>query len=412
MSNTENKLENLIHKLIPFKDLATGDRIKLAKTGKLIKKTIGDTFYSSECKDQMLYLIKGKMDVCEQYIQPHLLDSESAEALKPVFSEHESAETFVNVVASCEIWVFDRQLFNHLIEKEVIVDERVLSHQMSHVENSIYNEIMHAVETGRLKLPSLPEIALRIKKAVEQSEADIEQIGKIVELDPAISTRLIKVANSPLTRGINPIHSMRDVMVRLGLKMTRNLVLSFSVAQLFKTKHPFLKKQMKMFYTHSIEIASICYALGKHIKHLQADELLLAGLIHDIGVIPIITYIEKTGLEITDEEEVTHLINSLRVAVGMLVVKSWDLPKEMLNVVTHAEHWYHDSGKELKAEDVIIIAQVYDKLRRKQLSSLPDINKVPAFKKLFPDKHDPAFAMQILDEARDEINEMKGLLGI
>ena len=84
----------------------------------------------------------------------------------------------------------------------------------------------------------------------------------------------------------------------------------------------------------------------------------------------------------------------------------------MLNVVTHAEHWYHDSGKELKVEDVIIIAQVYDKLKRKQLSSMPDINKVPAFKKLFPNKHDPAFAMQVLDEAREEINEMKGLLGI
>ncbi|RDH81451.1 MAG: hypothetical protein DIZ80_15325 [endosymbiont of Galathealinum brachiosum] len=412
MSFSENELEERIHQLIPFKDLATGDRIKLAKTGQLIKMTIGETLYSNECKDQMLYLISGKLDLCLQYLTPQLLVADTVEALKPVFSENEEEETHIAITANCEIWQFNRQLFNRLIEKEVLVDERALSHQMSHVESNIYNEIMNAVETGQLKLPSLPEIALRIKKAVEQSEADIEHIGKIVELDPAISTRLIKVANSPLTRGVNPIHSMRDVIVRLGLKMTRNLVLSFSVAQLFKTRHPFLKKQMKIFYAHSIEIASICYALGKHIKNLDADELLLAGLVHDIGVIPVITYIEKTGLELTDEEEIRQLIHSLRVAVGMLVVKSWDLPKEMLNVVTHAEHWYHDSGKELKVEDVIIIAQVYDKLRRKQLSSLPDINKVPAFKKLFPNKHDPAFAMQVLDEAREEINEMKSLLGI
>jgi len=416
MSESNKNIEKLVRKLFPFKDLASGDRLKLAKTGELINKTFGESFYASECKNHLLYLIDGKLDICKQYAQPVLLVSDSDEALRPIFAEKEDKETYFVIQSSCEIWQFDRQLFNRLIEKEVLVDERALSQQMSHVESNIYNEIMQAVETGQLKLPSLPEIALRIKKAMEATEADIDKISKIVELDPAISTRLFKVANSPLTRGINPIHNMRDVIVRLGLKMTRNLVLSFSVAQLFKTRHSFLKKQMKMFYSHSIEIASISFALGKHIKTLDADELLLAGLIHDIGVIPIISYIEKTGLELTSEDEIVHLISVLRVAVGVLVVKSWELPNEMLNVVTHAEHWYHDSGgklkEELKIEDTIIIAQIYDKLRRKQLSVLPDISKVPAFKKLFPEKHDPAFAMQVLDEARDEINEMKSLLEI
>jgi HD-like signal output (HDOD) protein len=412
MSNKPDQLEEYINQLIPFKDLPSGDRNKLAKTGELVKKTIGENLYATECQNYVLYLLRGKLDICRQYLQPQLLLGQSAEALRPIFSEYEEKETHISIQSSCEIWRFDRDLVNRLIEKEVIVEERVISHHMGHVEGIIYSEIMQAVEKGGLKLPSLPEIALRIKKAVEESEVDVEQIAKIVELDPAISTRLIKVANSPLTRGVNPIHTMRDVIVRLGLKMTRNLVLSFSVAQLFKTQHPFLKKQMKKFYAHSIEIASICYALGKHIKTMDADELLLAGLVHDIGIIPVITYIEKTGLEVTSEEEILRLIASLRVAVGVLVIKSWDLPNSMLNVVSHAEHWYHDSGKDMKAEDVIIIAQVYDKLRRKQLTSLPDINKVPAFKKLFPEKHDPAFAMQVLDEAREEIKEMKGLLGI
>jgi len=412
MSISNNELEKYIHQLTPFKDLAAGDRVKLAKTGVIINKPVDETIYSNECKDHILYLLNGKLNICVKYFPPSLLLSNTVDALKPVFSEQEEEETHFVTVSDCEILKFDRKLFNRIIEKEVIVDERAISHQMNYVESNIYSEILRAIESEQLKLPSLPEIALRIKKAVEQSEPDIEHISKIVELDPAISARLIKVVNSALTRGIVPVHSMRDVIVRLGLKMTRNLVLSFSVAQLFKTRHPFLKKQMKVFYAHSIEISSICYALGKHIKNLDADVLLLAGLIHDIGVIPVITYIEKTGLEITSTEEITQLISSLRVAVGMLVVKSWDLPNEMLNVVTHAEHWYHDSGEELKVEDVIIIAQVYDLLKRKDISSLPDINKVPAFKKLFPNKHDPAFAMQVLDEARDEINEMKGLLGI
>jgi len=335
-----------------------------------------------------------------------------SESLKPLFYENDEADTHLIVKSACVFLVFDRNLFNRLIEQEVIVDERPVSHSMRPVESSIYNEMMQAVAAGVLQLPSLPEIALRIRKAVEASDADIEKICRLVEFDPALSARLMKVANSPVTRGSSPIRSMRDVVVRMGMNVTGSLVLSFCAAELFKTQHPLLKNQMKKFYAKSIEIASICYSLGTRVKSLEAEELLLAGLVHDIGVIPIITYIEKTGLEFEDESEITSLINSLRVAVGVMVVKSWDLPKEMLNVVMHAEHWMRDSGCELCAEDVFVIAQIYDCLRRKQVSHLPDISKVPAFKKIFPGKQDPEFAMEVLDQARGEINTMKALLGI
>lgn len=412
MSENIFDIEERICKLSPFKDLPGGDRLKMAKRGVRIYKEKDDTMYASDFEDQLIYLLEGIVEICHQYVKPLTVDADKSESLKPLFYENEEADMHLVAQSSCVFLVFDRNLFNRLIEKEVIVDERPVSHSMNHVESSIYNEIMQAVEAGVLQLPSLPEIALRIRKAVEESDTDIEKISRLMELDPALSARLIKVANSPVTRGSSPIHSMRDVVVRMGLKMTRSLVLSFCAAQLFKTQHPVLKNQMKKFYAHSIEIASICYSLGTRIDSLQADELLLAGLVHDIGVIPVITYIEKTGLEFTDESEITSLINSLRVAVGVMVVKSWDLPKEMLNVVMHAEHWMRDSGDEMRAEDVIVIAQIYDCLRRKQVAHLPDISKVPAFKKIFPGKQDPEFAMQVLDQAREEINTMKALLGI
>ena len=408
----EIDIDEYIDQLSPFKDLPSGDRIKLAKRGTQIHKEMGDILYVSDYQDQLIYLLEGKVDVCRQYIGPQLIDTQSTESLKPLFLENEEMDAYLEMQSTVELLVFDRSLFNRVIEKEVIVDERPLSQSMGHVEHSIYNQIMQSVESGSLQLPSLPEIALRIRKAVDEADTDIDQISRLMELDPALSARLIKVANSPVTRGTVPIKSMRDVVVRMGLKMTRSLVLSFSAAQLFKTQHSALKKEMKKFYAHSIEIASICYSLGTRIDSLEADELLVAGLIHDIGVIPIITYIEKTGLEFSNEEEVAKLIRSLRVAVGVMVVKSWDLPKEILNVVTHAEHWMRDSGEDIHAEDVVIIAQIYDCLRRKQVAHLPDISKVPAIKKLFPETPDPQFAMEVLDQAKDEINGMKKLLGI
>jgi len=91
----DSELEKYIHQLIPLKDLAQGDRVKLIKTGELIKKSMGETLYSNECKDNIFYLISGKLDLCEQYQQVHLLVSQTTDALK-----------------SCVLWKLDRKLLS------------------------------------------------------------------------------------------------------------------------------------------------------------------------------------------------------------------------------------------------------------------------------------------------------------
>ena len=402
--------ESDIIELVPFCDLDAGDRVQIAKQARRVLHLQGEIIYPAELSETVCYLLQGQLELHDQFLPVEFIDEQSVQSLRPVFNEVEEQQTHVVLLTDCEFCEIDRALFNRMIEQEVLVDEHMFNRHIGHVENSLYNEILLAVENHQLVLPSLPEIALRIKKAIESSEADIKQISKIVELDPALSARLIKVSNSVLHRGNAPIKTMRDVIVRLGLKVTRNLVMSFCMAQLFKTKTPMLKKKMQQFYAHSVEIASIAHALGEHIDTLEPDQLLLAGLIHDIGVIPIISYIEKTGLTFNNEDEIDQLIRSLRVATGVLVVKSWDLPLEMLNVVTHAEHWYRDNGDNIQLADAVVIAQLYDMIRRDDARRMPDLKRVPALKKLRVGDHDPALVLEILDQAKEEINAVQELL--
>lgn len=114
---------------------------------------------------------------------------------------------------------------------------------MSLVESSIYNAIQKAVEVGQLELPSLPEVVLRIHKAVEDTNPDIEQMSRLILLDPGLSARLLKVANSSIQNGEQAVRTMRDVVNKLGLEVTRSLVLSFSVAQLYRTQQAVLKNR-------------------------------------------------------------------------------------------------------------------------------------------------------------------------
>ena len=135
--------------------------------------------------------------------------------------------------------------------------------------------------------------------------------------------RLMQVVNSPAVQGVETVRSIQNAIVRLGLSATRNLVMSYAVKQLFKTKSEMLKKRMQQLYEHSVEIAAISYAVSNVSKIFQSDQLLLAGLVHDIGVIPVLSYIEDTGLEVKDEDELESIMEKLRAVVGSMVIKNW-----------------------------------------------------------------------------------------
>jgi len=284
--------------------------------------------------------------------------------------------------------------------------------ELTHVELNIYNEILQAIKNDRLALPSLPEIALRVKAAIAQDNVSADDVERIIEADPVMTVRLIQVANSALVRGVEPVKSIRDAIVRLGLSMTQNLVLSLSVKQLFKTQQPVLRRYMNTLYQHSIEISAISFSLAEQVKGMNGDQLLLAGLVHDIGVIPVLSYIEKTGFEIDEKnkQEVGHIIAKLRAAVGELVIKHWGFSNAMLDVVRYAEAWSYSENEKIDMVDIVNLAHIFSMLKNKQYKLMPNMEQVAAFQKMFPDQQAMELSNEVLDLAKEKIAEVKRLL--
>ena len=88
------------------------------------------------------------------------------------------------------------------------------------------DEIRADIESNRIQLPTLPEVALKVRDEVERENTDAHTIAKMVGNDAALSARLLQVANSPLYRGRVEIDSIQQAVTRLGLKMVRSLVVS------------------------------------------------------------------------------------------------------------------------------------------------------------------------------------------
>ena len=112
-------------------------------------------------------------------------------------------------------------------------------------EGELCFRLYQDLNADQLVLPSLPDVAMKIRKAVEDEVSDAKRIAALIQADPAITAKLIRTANSPLYRGREPFTTCSAAVVRLGINATHKLVTSFAMGELFKVKSKILQKRMR-----------------------------------------------------------------------------------------------------------------------------------------------------------------------
>ena len=138
----------------------------------------------------------------------------------------------------------------------------------------------------------------------------------------------------------------------------------------------------------------------------------MAGLTHDLGVIPVITYAEKFPELYGDPMALQEAIIELRSEVGNTLMEGWNFSQEMVLAAMNADNWdYESPDKGPHLADIVIAAQLHCMMDQGEGDSLPDFADVPAFKKLSEVGFTPERSAEIIKEARDTINEITHLLG-
>lgn len=198
----------------------------------------------------------------------------------------------------------------------------------------VREDILNQLKNDELVLPTLPEIALAVREVAEDENATINDISNVLARDPAMSTRLLRVANSPMVRTAIPITDINTAVARLGIDFTANLVIGIAMEQIFQATNELIDKRMRACWSRAIEVAASAQVLARHFTRLPADQALLAGLVHQIGVLPILAYAENSDSLLKDSLSLDHVITELHQELGALVLKSWDLPESLIQVAS------------------------------------------------------------------------------
>lgn len=246
---------------------------------------------------------------------------------------------------------------------------------------AFFESLQTAIKENKITLPTLPEVALKVRDAVEQENVTAHQIADMVATDAALSARLLQVANSPLYRGRVPIESIQMAVTRLGYKLVRSLVVSLAMKQIFQATNDTLDVRLRSMWEQSVEIAAISRVLSQNLRHLDKEQAMLAGLIHNIGSLPILTWAESYPELMEDEAELDKLVAELTPAIGTQILEFWGFPESLVKVAAEAQNLSYDSGPQADYVDVVIVARL-QALPADKVGDMANWINVPAFLKV------------------------------
>ena len=194
-------------------------------------------------------------------------------------------------------------------------------------------QLAEDLNKGDLELPMFSGTAVRIQRAFQAEEVNIDEIVRLISSDPAIAARVLELANSAAIRGASQITELRQAVVRMGDKLVQTSVLSFALRQVQRSKglSNQAKAALRAIWIESIELAGRSYVIAREFTKLNAREALLCGLLSVIGRLYVLLQSHECGVE--DYVGLEQVIADWHPAISKAIADSWDMPEEVVDAL-------------------------------------------------------------------------------
>lgn len=398
--NSEKISVQTLRRLIPIRNLSEEKLQAFAEEKQTEVMAAGETLFNINApSDAAIYLLKGTVTVADKNGKSYDVFADSTESRFPICSgvKHITsavAKTDISFLRVSHKIMSVNPAINH---EELIIPAKLSNNRLLQLFAQYFME-------EKLEIPSLPNVAVRLRQAM-QNDIGIAEAVKIIQLDPVITAKLIEVANCPLYYTSNPAKSCLAAVSRIGLVASRNLVISFSIKQIFKSDSPDIKKYLNYLWKDSLSLSCISYVLAQESGQYCPEEALLAGLICDIGAIPFLNFVANLPAEYHDKKEIEQALPVVKGVVGAAVLKNWNFADEFIQVALNSNNWYQNNSEELSLTDIVILSRLHRKMCQKKTEGLPSITSIPAASKLKNIALSPENTLHILHDAKNKIND-------
>lgn len=209
-------------------------------------------------------------------------------------------------------------------------------------ENALLTILVEKIQSDSLVLPTLPEIAIKIREAADDPDVNLLAIADVIAQDPALSARMVKVANSAFMGRSVKVETLNQAVTRIGLRQIKNIATAIAMEQLFVSRNELVRDYMSKTWQKTVNVACVAMATmqswSKANKHssVNIDTLSLVALVHTIGVLPILTEAERHEEVFANPSFLEVAIKRMAGKLGGAIMRSWEFTGEFIEV---AENW-------------------------------------------------------------------------
>ena len=191
--------------------------------------------------------------------------------------------------------------------------------------------IVHAIESGRI--PSPPQILLRLMHLVDDDRSTMAELANLVGHDAGLSARVLTAANSPALRRGRELASLENCLVALGTRLVRLIATCLSIQSLFDRSAGSVTPDLSAFWGHSLMVAELSRSLASSTNYPRPEEAYLAGLLHDVGELILLSAIGEPYAELLEVSANESLLQSLELEkfgvhhgqIGTWLADKWQL---------------------------------------------------------------------------------------
>lgn len=199
-------------------------------------------------------------------------------------------------------------------------------------EHTFVKVLKKYIEAEGVSLPIFDPVSLRIQQELVKKEPDLRTVEKLISGDQALSSNLLKIANSAMYQGLVATTSVRSALVRLGMAEVTRIVLADNSKKMFSSRDRRIHAIMKKLWQHSMGCAFATGMLSNCLDFgVFQQEAFSAGLLHDIGKLLILKVIAEkkrvnAALAVSDEL-LFGAMDLLHAEQGYLLLRQIQMPE-------------------------------------------------------------------------------------
>ncbi len=244
--------------------------------------------------------------------------------------------------------------------------------------------IEQAIEEGAA-LPAGPAVIARMEEICRDPQATARDLGKVLQLDSSLTTRILKRVNSSFYGLSSTIKTVTHAVVILGFQEVRNIALSVPVANFFHEAAGTPGIDIEALWNQSVANACLARTLSYHIGHPVPEQVFVSGILCKIGMVVLNNVLQEKYAIVVDAcgepsglpQAETEAFGITHVEVGTRLARKWKFPDDLCRAIEYQYEPVHDNTIETEAGLIYAARRIFATIQNEQdmelaLATFPD----------------------------------------